>query len=54
MIDEPNVPKANVVDVELDKDIAKHAPPAPYPYRLRIKKKSIIMLKFMSCSSRLK
>ena len=39
MIGEPNVPKADVVDVESDKDKAKHAPPAPYPYRLRIPKK---------------
>ena len=31
LIDEPNVPKADVVDVELDKDKAKHAPSAPYP-----------------------
>ena len=39
MIDEPNVPNVDVVDVELDKDKAKHAPPAPYPHRLRIPKK---------------
>ena len=39
MIDEPNVPKADVVDVELDKDKAKHAPPALNPHRLRIPKK---------------
>ena len=39
MIDEPNVPKADVVDVESNKDKAKHAPPAPYPHRLRIPKK---------------
>ena len=39
MIDEPNVPKADVGDVESDKDKAKHALPAPYPHRLRIPKK---------------
>ena len=39
MIDEPNVPKADVVDVESDKDKARHAPPTPYPHRLRIPKK---------------
>ena len=39
MIDETDVPKANVVDVESDKDKAKHAPPSPYPHRLRITKK---------------
>ena len=39
VIDEPNVPKADVVDVESDKDKSKHAPPAPYPHWLRIPKK---------------
>ena len=39
MIDEPNVPKANVIDVESDKEKAKHSPPTPYPHRLRIPKK---------------
>ena len=39
MIEEPDVPKADVFDVEQDKDKAKHAPPAPYPHRLRIPKK---------------
>ena len=39
MIDEPDVPKVDVVDVESDKDKAKHAPPTPYNPRLRIKKK---------------
>ena len=28
-----------MIDVESDKDKAKHTPPAPYPYRLRIPKK---------------
>ena len=31
MIDEPGVPKVDVVDVESDKAKAKHALPAPYP-----------------------
>ena len=31
MIDEPNIPKVDVVDVESDKDKAKHAPPTSYP-----------------------
>ena len=39
MVDEPDVPKVDVVDVESDKDKVKHAPPAPYPHRLRIPKK---------------
>ena len=39
VIDKPNVPKADVVDVESNKDKSKHAPPAPYPNRLRIPKK---------------
>ena len=39
MIDMPNILKSHFVDVELDKDKAKHAPPAPYPYWLRIPKK---------------
>ena len=39
MIDEPDVPKVNVVDVELDKNKVKHAIPAAYPHRLRIPKK---------------
>ena len=38
MVDEPDVPKVDVVDVESDKDKVKHAPPAPYPHRLRIPK----------------
>ena len=38
VIDEPDVPKANV-DVESDKDKAKHSPLAPYPHQLRIPKK---------------
>ena len=39
MINEPDVPKADVVDVESDKDKSKHDLPAPYPHRLRIPKK---------------
>ena len=39
VIDELDVPKVDVVDVEPDKDKAKHAPPAPYHHRLRIPKK---------------
>ena len=39
MIDELDVSKANVVDVESNKDKTKHAPLAPYPHRLRIPKK---------------
>ena len=37
--DKPHVPRANVVDVELEKDKAFHVPPAPYPHRLRAPKK---------------
>ena len=40
VIDEPNVPKADVVDVKSNKDKAKHAPLAPYPHKLRIPKKN--------------
>ena len=39
MIDEPNVPKADVVDVESNKNKVKHAPRTPYPHRLRIPNK---------------
>ena len=39
MVDEPDVPKANVVDVESNKIKVKHAHPAPYLHRLRIPKK---------------
>ena len=35
----PRVPRADVVDVELEKDKASHAPLAPYPHRLRAPKK---------------
>ena len=35
----PHVPRKNVVDVEPEKDKASHAPPAPYPHRLRVPKK---------------
>ena len=38
VIDEPNLPKADVVDVESGKDKAKHAPTAPYPHGLRVPK----------------
>ena len=40
VIGEPDVSKVNVVDVESDKDKAKHAYPALYPHRLRIPKNS--------------
>ena len=39
MVDEADVPKADVVDEESDKDKVKHSPPSPYPHRLRIPKK---------------
>ena len=35
----PHVPRADVVDVEPEKDKASHVPPAPYPHRLRAPKK---------------
>ena len=38
VIDERNVPKVDVIDVESDKDKAKHAPLAPCPHRLIIQK----------------
>ena len=37
--DKPHVPRADVVDVEPEKDRASHVPPAPYPHRLRAPKK---------------
>ena len=37
--DKPHVPRADVVDVEPEKDKACHIPPAPYPHRLRAPKK---------------
>ena len=37
--DKPHVPRADVVDVEPEKDKASHVPPAPYPHRLRAPKK---------------
>ena len=37
--DKLHVPRADVVDVEPEKDRASHAPPAPYPHRLRAPKK---------------
>ena len=37
--DKPHVPRADVVDVELEKDKASHVPPTPYPHRLRAPKK---------------
>ena len=39
VFDKPHVPRADVVDVELQKDKASHVPPAPYPHRLRVPKK---------------
>ena len=35
----PHVPRADVVDVEPEKDKASHVPPTPYPHRLRAPKK---------------
>ena len=37
--DKPHVHRANVVDVEPEKDKASHVPSAPYPHRLRAPKK---------------
>ena len=37
--DKPHVPRADVVDVEPEKDKVSHVPPAPYPHRLRAPKK---------------
>ena len=37
--DKPYVPRADVVDVEIEKDKASHVPLAPYPHRLRAPKK---------------
>ena len=37
--DKPHVPRADVVDVEPEKDKASHVPPSPYPHRLRAPKK---------------
>ena len=37
--DKPHVPRANVINGELEKDKASHVPPAPYPHRLRTPKK---------------
>ena len=37
--DKPHVPRADVVDVEQEKDKASHVPSAPYPHRLRAPKK---------------
>ena len=37
--DKPHVPRADVVDVEPEKDKAFHFTPAPYPHRLRAPKK---------------
>ena len=37
--DKPHVPRANVVDVEPEKDKVSHVPPAPYPHKLRAPKK---------------
>ena len=39
VFDGPNVPRTDVVDVDLEKDKASHVPPAPYPHRLRVPKK---------------
>ena len=37
--DQPHVPRADVVDVDPEKDKASHVPLAPYPHRLRALKK---------------
>ena len=37
--DKPYVPRADVIDGELEKDKASHVPLAPYPHRLRTPKK---------------
>ena len=37
--DKPHVPRANVIDVEPEKEKASHVPPDPYPHRLRAPKK---------------
>ena len=39
MSDKPHVPKADVVDVEPEKDKTSHVPPVAYPHRLRAPKK---------------
>ena len=39
MSDKPPVPRADVVDVEPEKDKASHVPHSPYPHRLRALKK---------------
>ena len=38
--DGPLVPRTYVVNVEPEKDKASHVPPAPYPYRLTVPKKT--------------
>ena len=37
--EKPHVPRAYVIDGELEQDKASHIPPAPYPHRLRGPKK---------------
>ena len=39
MSDKPHIPRADVVDVDPEKDKASHVPPAPYLHRLRAPKK---------------
>ena len=39
MFEKPHVPRADVIDGEIEKDKASHVPPAPYPHRLRAPKK---------------
>ena len=39
VFDKPHVPRADVVDVEPEKDEAFHVPLTPYPHRLRAPKK---------------
>ena len=54
MSDKPHVPRTDVVDAKLEKDKATYVPPALYPYRLRAPKKLKIIMKYMSCSKRLR
>ena len=51
--DKPHVPRADVVDVEPEKDKASYVPPTPYPHRLRAPKKVNNHSEFMSYSNRL-
>ena len=39
MSDKPHVPRTDIIDGEPEQDKATHIPPAPYPHRLRARKK---------------